>query len=129
MARIRDINDIDEDEDGQLVDYSGDSDDDNKSKEDLPEETFRRRPAPDLGALDTSQPLQCFILREDHELLVRNNQAFRGETMPIEVDLAKPSTHLMMLEKLPELFHGSAMGCQRRWLQECIGLPGQHSCS
>ncbi len=32
MARIRDINDIDEDDDGQLVDYSGDSDDDNKSK-------------------------------------------------------------------------------------------------
>ncbi len=58
MARIRDINDIDEDEDGQLVDYSGDSDDDNKSKEDLPEETFRHRPAPDLGALDTSQPHQ-----------------------------------------------------------------------
>ncbi len=27
MARIRDINDIDEDEDGQIVDYSGDSGD------------------------------------------------------------------------------------------------------
>jgi hypothetical protein len=38
MARIRDINDIDGDEDGQLVDYSGDSDDDYKSEEDLPEE-------------------------------------------------------------------------------------------
>jgi hypothetical protein len=54
MARRRDINDIDEDEDGQIVDYSGDSDDGNKSKEDLPEEAFRRRPAPDLGVLDTS---------------------------------------------------------------------------
>ena len=32
MARRRDINDIDEDEEGQIVDYSGDSDDDNKSK-------------------------------------------------------------------------------------------------
>jgi hypothetical protein len=39
MARIRDINDIHEDEDGQIVDYSGDSDDGNKSKEDLPEDT------------------------------------------------------------------------------------------
>jgi hypothetical protein len=48
MARIRDINNIDEDEDGQLVDCSGDSDDGNKSEEDLPEETFRRRPAPGL---------------------------------------------------------------------------------
>jgi hypothetical protein len=48
MARIRDINDIDADEDGQIVDYSGDSDDGNKSKEDLPEKTFRPRPAPDL---------------------------------------------------------------------------------
>jgi len=46
MARRRDINDIDEDEDGQIVDYSGK----------LPEEAFRRRPAPDLGAVDTSQP-------------------------------------------------------------------------
>jgi len=32
MARRRDINDIDEDEEGQIVDYSGDSDEDNKSK-------------------------------------------------------------------------------------------------
>ena len=104
MARIRDINDIDEDEDGQIVDYSGDSDGDNKSEEDLPEDTFRRRPAPDLGALDTSQPLQCSILREDGELLLRSNQAFRGDTMPMVVDLPKPGTHLMLLEKLPELF-------------------------
>ena len=126
MARIRDINDIDEDEDGQIVDYSGDSDKGNKSEEDLPEEIFRRRPAPGLGALDTSQPLQYSTLREGKELLVRSNQAFRGETMPRDIDLFKPSTHLMMLEKLPELFHGSAMGCQGRWLQECIGLPGQH---
>jgi hypothetical protein len=86
MARIRDINDIDEDEDGRIVDYSGDSDDGNKSKEDLLEETFRRRPAPDLGALDTSQPLQYSILREGQEVLVRSNQAFRGETMPMEVE-------------------------------------------
>jgi hypothetical protein len=87
MARIRDINDIDEGEEGQFVDYSGDSDDGNKSEEDLPEETFRRRPAPDLGALDTSQPYQYSILREGDELLVRSNQAFRGETMPRKVDL------------------------------------------
>ncbi len=104
MARIRDINDIDEDEDDQIVDYSGDSDDGNKSEEDLPEDTFRRRPAPDLGALDTSQPLQCSILREGEELLVRSNQAFRGETMPMGVDLPKPTTHMMLLEKLPQLF-------------------------
>jgi hypothetical protein len=38
IAHIRDINDFDEDEDGQIVDYSGDSDDGNKSEEDLPEE-------------------------------------------------------------------------------------------
>ena len=67
MARRRDINGIDEDEEGQIVDYSGYSDDDNKSKEKLPEEAFRRRPAPDLGAVDTSQPLQCSILRETCE--------------------------------------------------------------
>jgi hypothetical protein len=30
MTRRRDINDTDEDDDGQIVDYSGDSDDDNK---------------------------------------------------------------------------------------------------
>ena len=35
---------------------------------------------------------------------MRSNQAFRGETMPIGVDFPKPSTHLMLLEKLPELF-------------------------
>jgi len=59
MARKRDINDIDEDDDGQIVDYSGDSDDDNKSKEDLPEEAFRRRPAPDsLGKLATHNVLK-----------------------------------------------------------------------
>jgi hypothetical protein len=56
MARIRDINDIDEDEDGHIVDYSGDSDDGNKSEENLPQETFRRRP-------DTSQPHQYSFLR------------------------------------------------------------------
>jgi hypothetical protein len=38
------------------------------------------------------------------EQLVRSNQAFRGETMPRDIDLPKPSTHLMLLEKLPELF-------------------------
>ncbi len=42
MARRRDINDIDDDKEG-LVDYSGDSDDDYKSKGILPEEAFRRR--------------------------------------------------------------------------------------
>ena len=75
MAHKRDINDIDDDE-GGLVDYSGDSDDDNKSKENLPEEAFRRRPAPDLGAIHTSQPHQYSILREVDEFLVRSNQAF-----------------------------------------------------
>ena len=84
MARIRDIDDIDE--------------------EDLPEEIFRRHPAPGLGALDTSQPLQYSTLREGQELLVRSNQAFRGETMPMGVDLPKPATHMMLLEKLPQLF-------------------------
>ncbi len=67
MTHIRDIKDIDEDEDGQIVNYSGDSDDGKKSEEDLPEEIFRRHPAPDLGALHTSQPLQCSILREGQE--------------------------------------------------------------
>ena len=87
MTRRRDINDIDEDEDGQIADYSGESEDDDKSKEKLPEEAFRRRPAPDLGAVDTSQPLQCSILREGRELLVRSNQAFRGEmTLPVSID-------------------------------------------
>ena len=33
VARRRDINDIDEDEDGQIVDYSGDSDDGDKPKD------------------------------------------------------------------------------------------------
>ena len=105
MARKRDINDIDEDEDGQIVDYSGDSNDENKSKEKLPEETFRRRPAPDLGAVDTSQPLEFSVLREDDEILVRSNQAFRGETtLPEGVELLKASTHLKMLKKLQERF-------------------------
>ena len=98
MARKRDINDIDEDEDGQIVDYSGDSNDENKSKEKLPEETFRRRPAPDLGAVDTSQPLEFSVLTEDDEILVRSNQAFRGETtLPEGVELPKASTQLKML--------------------------------
>ena len=57
MARRRDINDIDDDE-GQIVDYSGDSYIGDKPGEILPEDKFRRRPAPDLGALDTSQPLE-----------------------------------------------------------------------
>ena len=80
MAHRRDINDIDEDEEGQIVDYSGDSDNDDKPTKILPtEEKFRRRRASDLGALDTSQPLQFSILREDGEILVRSNQAFRGD--------------------------------------------------
>ena len=112
MARKRDINDIDEDDDGQIVDYSGDSDDGDKSKEDLPEEAFRRRPAPDLGALDTSQPLQYNVLREDRVLLVRSNQAFRGDTMPTEANIPKPSTHLMMPEMLQELFPEMVEGVQ-----------------
>jgi hypothetical protein len=103
MARKKDFNDID-DEDG-LVDYSGESDDDNKSKDILPEDAFRRRPAPDLGAADTSQPNQYSILREGDEFLVRSNQAFRGETtLPVEVELPKAYTQLKMLEKLQELF-------------------------
>jgi hypothetical protein len=116
MARIRDINDIDEDEDGQIVDYSGNSDDGNKLEEDLPEEILRRRPAPDLGALDTSQPQQYSTLRVGDELLVRSNQAFRGEKMPRDLDLPKPSTHLMLLEELPESL---------RWLRECNGISGR----
>ena len=104
MARRRDINDIDDDEDG-LVDYSGESDDDDKSKDILPEDAFRHRPAPDIGTVDTSQPHQYSILREDDELLVRSNEAFRGETtLPVGVELPKASTHLKMLEKLQELF-------------------------
>jgi hypothetical protein len=43
MARKRGINDID-DEEGGLVDYSGDSDDDNKS-----EDVFRRSQLPTQG--------------------------------------------------------------------------------
>ena len=110
MARRRDINDIDDDEDG-LVDYSGESDDDYKSKDILPENAFRHRPAPDIGTVDTSQPHQYSILREDDELLVRSNQAFRGETtLPVGVELPKASTHLKMLEKLQELFPEIAEG-------------------
>jgi len=89
MARRRDINDIDEDEEGQIVDYSGDSDNGDKPAEILSEEKFRRRPVPDLGALDTSQPLE------------RSNQAFRGEAaVPAGLDLPKVPTHRMVLEKL-----------------------------
>ena len=50
MARRRDINDIDDDGEGQIVDYS----------------------------LDTSLPLEFSVLREDDEILVRSNQVFRG---------------------------------------------------
>ena len=88
MARRRDINDIDEDEESQIVDYSGDSDIGDKPAEILPEDKFRRRPAPDLGALDTSQPLEFSVLRQDNEILVRSNQAFRGEAaVPVGLDL------------------------------------------
>jgi hypothetical protein len=60
---------------------------------------------PDIGTVDTSQPHQYSILREDDELLVRINQAFRGETtLPVGVELPKASTHLKMLEKLQGLF-------------------------
>ena len=45
----------------KIVDFSGDSDDGDKPKENLPEEAFRRRPAPDLGALDTSIPLEFSV--------------------------------------------------------------------
>ena len=44
MARRRDINDIDEDKEGQIVDYSGDSDNGDKPTEILPEEKFRHHP-------------------------------------------------------------------------------------
>ena len=62
MARRSDINDIDDDEDG-LFDYSGESDDDDKSKDILPEDAFRHRPAPEIGAVDSSQPHQYSVLR------------------------------------------------------------------
>ena len=105
MARRRDINDIDEDEESQIVDYSGDSDIGDKPTEILPEDKFRRRPAPDLGALDTSQPLEFSVLREDGEILVRSNQAFRGEdAVPAGLDFPKAPTPRMALEKLHELF-------------------------
>jgi len=86
MARIRDINDIDEDEDGQIVDYSSDSDCDNKSKEDLPEEIFQRRPAPGLRALDISQSLQYSILREGLKV---------GKLFNLVVSLRKSSLHFL----------------------------------
>ena len=58
-----------------------------------------------IGTVDTSQPHQYSILREDDELLVRSNQASRGETtLPVGVELPKASTHLKMLEKLQEFF-------------------------
>ena len=99
MARRRDINDIDEDEEGQIVDYSGDSDNGDKLTEILPEDKFRRRRAPDLGALDTSQPLEFSVLREDDEIHVRSNQAFRGEeAVPVGLDLPKAPTPRMVIE-------------------------------
>jgi hypothetical protein len=44
--------------------------------------------------------------------MVRSNKAFRGETMPRDIDLPMPSTHLMLLEKLPELFPEMVEGVQ-----------------
>ena len=112
MARIRDINDIDDDEEGQ-IDYLGDSDIGDKPTEILPEDKFRRRPAPDLGALDTSQPLEFSVLRQDNEILVRSNQAFRGEAaVPVGLDLPKAPTHQMVLEKLQKLFPEMVEGVQ-----------------
>ena len=43
MARRRDINDIDDDEEGQIVDYSGDSDNGDKPTKILPKEKLRLR--------------------------------------------------------------------------------------
>jgi len=66
-----------------------------------------------LGAVDTSQPLQFSVLREDDEILVRSNQAFRGEmTLPVGVELPKAFTHLKMLEQLQELFPKMVEGMQ-----------------
>ena len=63
------------------------------TKDILPENAFRRRPAPDIGAADTSQLHQYSILRDDDEFLVRSNQALRGETtLPVKVELPKAST-------------------------------------
>ena len=101
MAHRRDINDINEDEEGQISDYSGDSDNGDKPTEILPEEKFRRRPTPNLWSF--------FVLREDDEILVRSNQAFRGEAA---VDLPKVPTHRMVLEKLQELFPEMVEGVQ-----------------
>ena len=69
--------------------------------------------APDLGALDTSQPLEFSVLRQDNEILVRSNQAFRGEAaVPVGLDLPKAPTHQMVLEKLQELFPEMVEGVQ-----------------
>ena len=66
-----------------------------------------------LSPFDTSQPLQFSVLREEDELLVRSNQAFRGEaTVPVGLDLPKVPTHRMMLEKLQELFPEMVEGVQ-----------------
>ena len=43
---------------------------------------------------------------------MRSNQAVRGETMPMEVDLPKPTTHLTILEKLQELLTEMVEGVQ-----------------
>jgi hypothetical protein len=107
MSRKKDIIDIDENEDG-LVDYSGYSDDDNKSKDSLPENAFRRHPALDVGTAyghDSTQPQQCFIIREDDITLVRSRNAFRAEMfLPVGIELPKAPTHLKVLELLRELF-------------------------
>ncbi len=81
MARRRDINDIDDDEDG-LVDYSGESDDVDKSKDILPEDAFRRHPAPDIGTVDTSQPHQYSIVRHGKKV---------DKTLTVHVELGKTS--------------------------------------
>ena len=54
--------------------------------------------APDLGALDTSQPLEFSVLRQDNE--------------PVGLDLPKAPTHQMVLEKLQELFPEMVEGVQ-----------------
>ena len=85
---------------------------------------YRRRPAPDLGAVDTTQQKQCSILREGDVFLVRSSQAFRGEmTLPMGLEFPQASTHLKMLERIHDLFPEIAEGVQ--WdLTE--GLPGKH---
>ena len=60
-----------------------------------------------------SQPLEFSVLREDDEILVRSNQAFRGEAaVPVGLDLPKAPTHQMVLEKLQELFPEMVEGVQ-----------------